>query len=46
MGPTQMRLRFSVDDGNDFTLDLVFFASEDDRDTLKRPALEIEYFVP
>ena len=45
-GITQLRLRFQIDDDNDFVGDYIRFFSGDYADLALRPRLVIEYYVP
>jgi len=45
-GPTQMRLRFQLDDDDDGVADYLSFFSGDEATTSDRPVLTIQYYIP
>jgi hypothetical protein len=45
-GPTQLRLRFQLDDNNNSTADYVAFYSADAATAASRPVLQVLYYVP
>jgi predicted outer membrane repeat protein len=45
-GVTQLRLRFTKDDNNNFSTDYIMFYSGDVTQMLRRPVLIVQYYVP